>query len=227
MADSAVSITAGSGTSIDTRTEATNGNHRQVVVIGDPATNAGVAPVDVTNGLSVTLTTAIPAGSNTIGALTANQTVDLNKIAGNNTSTGNGVAGTGVQRVTVASDNTPFNVAVSSETSQIFNGTTALTPKFATIVASASGATTIVAAVTSKKIRVIAMQLVANAAVNVKWQSHVTPTDKTGLAYLAANGGYVLPYNPVGWFETIAGEALDINLSGAVAVGGSLTYIEV
>lgn len=53
MADSAVAVTAGSGTNIDTRTEGTNGNHRQVVVIGDPATNAGVAPVDATDGMSV------------------------------------------------------------------------------------------------------------------------------------------------------------------------------
>lgn len=55
MADSSVAVTAGSGTSIDTRTEGTNGNHRQVVVLGDPATNAGVAPVDVTAGLKVDL----------------------------------------------------------------------------------------------------------------------------------------------------------------------------
>ena len=53
MADSNVAVTAGSGTEIDTRTEATNGHHRQVVVLGDPATNAGVAPVDVTEGLAV------------------------------------------------------------------------------------------------------------------------------------------------------------------------------
>lgn len=45
MADTAVAITAGTGTNIDTRTEATNGNHRQVVVIGDPSSNAGVAAV--------------------------------------------------------------------------------------------------------------------------------------------------------------------------------------
>lgn len=55
MADSAVVITAGTGTNIDTRTEATNGNHRQVVVLGDPATNAGIAPVDATAGLKVDL----------------------------------------------------------------------------------------------------------------------------------------------------------------------------
>jgi hypothetical protein len=55
MADTAVAITEGTGTNIDTRTEATNGNHRQVIVIGDPSTNAGVAPVDATAGLKVDL----------------------------------------------------------------------------------------------------------------------------------------------------------------------------
>lgn len=45
MADTAVPITAGTGTNIDTRTESTNSNHRQVVVIGDPSLNAGVAAV--------------------------------------------------------------------------------------------------------------------------------------------------------------------------------------
>ncbi len=56
MADSSVAITAGSGTNIDTRTEASNGQHRQVVVLGDPSINAGVAPVDATKGLAVDLT---------------------------------------------------------------------------------------------------------------------------------------------------------------------------
>ena len=55
MADAAIEITAGTGTQVDTRTEGTNGNHRQVVVVGDPDTNAGVAPVDGTAGLKVDL----------------------------------------------------------------------------------------------------------------------------------------------------------------------------
>jgi|SRR6185503_20091669 len=45
MADTAVAITAGSGTNVDTRTEGTNGNHRQVIVVGDPSTNDSVAAV--------------------------------------------------------------------------------------------------------------------------------------------------------------------------------------
>ncbi len=66
MADSSVAVTSGVGTSIDTRTEATNGHHRQVIVIGDPSTNAGVAPVDATNGLAVDVkASALPTGAAT------------------------------------------------------------------------------------------------------------------------------------------------------------------
>lgn len=102
---------------------------------------------------------------------------------------------------------------------------TVLTPKFATIVASASGATVIVAANATKKIRVLSYDLVANGAVNVKWQS--ASTDKTGLLYFAANGGISTSFSPVGHFETAANEALNINLSAAIAVGGQLVYVEV
>lgn len=101
------------------------------------------------------------------------------------------------------------------------------TPKYAPITSSSSGATTIVTAVSTKKIRVVKWDLVTASAVNVKWQSHVTPTNISGLYPFAANGGISSSYCPIGHFETIAGEALDINLSGNVAVGGTLTYIEI
>lgn len=118
-------------------------------------------------------------------------------------------------------------VSASNETSTVFNGATALTPLFATIVASSSGATSLVSSVSSKRIRVLAAYLTASGAVNVKFQSHVTPTDLTGLAYLTTNTGFVLPYNPLGWFQTVSGEQLDINLSGSVAVGGTIVYVTV
>lgn len=57
MADSSVAVTAGSGTTIDTRTESTNSNHRQVVVLGDPAVNANVAAVITQDGLNTDETT--------------------------------------------------------------------------------------------------------------------------------------------------------------------------
>lgn len=59
MADSSVPITAGSGTNIDTQVP-TGGDHRQVVVLGDPTTIGGVAPVDGTLGLKVDVARLIP-----------------------------------------------------------------------------------------------------------------------------------------------------------------------
>lgn len=80
MADTAVAITAGTGTNIDTRTEATNGNHRQVIVVGDPATNAGVAPVDATTGLVVNIGPGIDIGSGTGGTKTQRILVDSSQL---------------------------------------------------------------------------------------------------------------------------------------------------
>ena len=128
---------------------------------------------------------------------------------------------------TDASVAAPMPVQASMESGQMTAGGTVVTPKFATIAASASGNNTIVSAVTSKKIRVLAAVFVSNGAVNVKFQSGAGGTDLTGLFYLAANGGAALPYNPAGWFETAVSALLNMNLSGAVGVGGCLLYIEV
>ena len=134
---------------------------------------------------------------------------------------------TSITNALPAGTNLLGQISASDETGTIYSGTTALTPKFAIITASASGATQVVALVSSKKIRVLRWRVSANGTVNVKWQSHVTPTDKSGLSYCTqykdAGGGYC----PVGHFETIAGEALDINLSASIAVSGELTYVEV
>ena len=103
------------------------------------------------------------------------------------------------------------------------------------IQTSSSGATTLVAAPaatlvggtsTNLQIRCTSLFLMGASANNVKFQSHVTG-DLTGLMYLAANGGFVLPYNERGWFATVAGEALDINCSASTAVGGVLHYVVV
>jgi hypothetical protein len=123
----------------------------------------------------------------------------------------------------ILADTTP--VVVRQDSSSISDNGAALTPKFAVIAASSAGATAVVAAVTGKKVRVLSYALLAAADVNVKWQS--AASDRSGLLYLAARGGVSVPHSPVGHFETAAGEALNVNLSGAVAVGGHLTYVEV
>jgi len=128
--------------------------------------------------------------------------------------------------ILAAGTNLIGKISAGIDTSVIYNGTTALTPKFAPIACSSSGANAIVAAVEGKKIRVISYLISCNGAVNAKWQS--ASTDKTGLLYMDAAGkGAVGPANPIGHFETVANEALNLNLSGAVAVGGHITYVEV
>lgn len=121
----------------------------------------------------------------------------------------------------------PLPVQTYLETSTMQSGATQLTPKFAVIDAATSGDNTLVAAVTSKKIRVLALFLVSSGTVNVRLESGAGGTALTGQMNLVANTGFVLPFNPVGWCETAVTTLLNLELSGAVSVDGSLVYVEV
>jgi hypothetical protein len=102
----------------------------------------------------------------------------------------------------------------------------------APIAASASGDNAIVAAVAGKKIRVKAWSVsnLTAAAQAVKWRSGTT--DLTGLWGIGAAIGVIaaqdLPGGPSQgtdfYFETAAGQALNLNLAAAIAVGGVVQY---
>lgn len=121
----------------------------------------------------------------------------------------------------------PMPVQASVESNQMTAGGTVVTPKYAVIDAATSGDNTLVAAVTSKKIRVLSLLLVSAGTVNVRLESGAAGTALTGQMNLVANTGFVLPYNPAGWCETASNTLLNLELSGAVSVDGCLTYIEV
>jgi hypothetical protein len=105
---------------------------------------------------------------------------------------------------------------------------TTLTPKFAVIDAATGGDNTLVAAVASKKIRVVSLYLVASGGANTaRFESGASGTAKSGQMSIAANGILVLPYNPLGWFETGTNTLLNLELSAATSVDGGLTYVEV
>lgn len=143
-------------------------------------------------------------------------------------------AGVQVQRVKVTSgpDGTandaqvasPLPVTNSIESSQMTNLGVVITPLFAVINTSSTGNTALVAAVTSKKIRVLAYTLVCDAAVAVKFTSGAGGTDLTGAMSFAANGGASAPFSQLGHFETAAATALVLNLGAAVGVRGHLVY---
>lgn len=250
---SSVTVTQGTGTNLHAVLDASSAvighviNDASAAVIGHVIADTGsttavtgnvtvVQPtgtnLHVVNDASSAVIGHIIADTGSTTAVTGNVTVvqgtgtNLHVVVDTAPSTAVTNAGTfAVQATLQAGTALIGSVSASDETSILYSGTTALTPAFATISVSATG--TLVALVSSKKIRVLSLSLMSSGTVNVKFQSHVSPTDITGLYYLVANTGFVLPYNPLGWFQTVSGEALDINLSAGIAVGGCLVYVAV
>lgn len=97
--------------------------------------------------------------------------------------------------------------------------------KFQAFTASSGGNNEIVAAVSGKKIRVLALEGTINSPASLSIRSANTAI--SGPHPMSANGQKVLPMNEAGWFQTAAGEALNFDLSSAVQFGGSLVYQEV
>lgn len=90
------------------------------------------------------------------------------------------------------------------------------------ISTAASGATTLVAADSSRHINVVSFAVVASAAVTVQFTG---TGNLTGAMSFAANGGLSASAPPGGFlFQTSVNALLAIVLGGAVQVSGFLTY---
>lgn len=90
-----------------------------------------------------------------------------------------------------------------------------------------SGANTLVAAVSGYKVRILGLTLVAAGTVTVTIQSGAGGTAIIGPVVLAVSQPITLPLSPSelrGWAETAVDALLNMNLSGAVQVGGVLRY---
>jgi hypothetical protein len=116
--------------------------------------------------------------------------------------------------------------ATAHAVGHLAHGMDYLEPQYAIIQEANSGDNEIVAAEPGFYFKVLAYNFMSAAAVNSKFRSGTT--DITGLSYMDAAGkGKVAPFNPVGWFKTAVNQALNLNLSGNVAVGGELVYVKV
>lgn len=205
-------ITAGAG--------AVGASTPRVTLASDDPAVASLAILDnIVSGseAQVDIVAALPAGTNNIGD------VDILSIAAGDNNIGNVDLASAIP----AGTNLIGRISASPETSTVYNGTTALTPKFAVIDNATSGDNTLVAAVTGKKIRVHQLALIGSAAVTVRFESGASGTALTGQMQFAANGGFVLPFSPMGWFETASDALLNMELNGATSVDGVLGYTEV
>ena len=103
--------------------------------------------------------------------------------------------------------------------------------KFAEIDSDGNETFDVVAAVTGKRIRVLSYVLSVAAAQIVKFQSKgsgaAVELSGTGIHAIAAvNNTFAAAHNPAGWFETVAGEKLQMVSSAANKLGGHLSYVE-
>jgi hypothetical protein len=264
--------TDGTGKVTAAQATAANLNAQTVGNVASAATDSGnpvkiggifnTTQPTVTTGQRVNLQ-ATNRGALIVASGVSNLGTNIAQMNGVSTTMGNGASGTGVQRVTIASDSTgqvklatgtaaigklgansgvdigdvdvltqpardrlTDNVGVALQTDAIMDDTEALTPKFAKIDAASSGDNTLVAAVASRKIRVLSLFLQSAGTVNIRFEDGAGGTALTGQMNNVVNTGFVLPFNPVGWFETSATTLLNLELSAAVSVDGCLTYVE-
>lgn len=209
---------------------AINASSQVDVNIAASAATLTVASHAVTNAgtFAVQVSSALPAGTNAIGKLAANSGVDIGDVDITSIAAGdNNIGNVDLASAIPAGTNLIGKIAASAETTSIYDGTTALTPKFAVIDHATSGDNTLVSAVVGKKIRVHQLALIGSAAVTVRFESGAAGTALTGQMQFAANGGFVLPFSPMGWFETAANTLLNMELNGATSVDGVLGYTEV
>lgn len=124
----------------------------------------------------------------------------------------------------LAVDGTGRTIVVNPDGSSI--GNEVLAVLFAPVSAASNGDNVVVSATGGKKIRVISGAIVASGSVNVQFLDG-TPGGGalTGVMNFVSNSGVQIPYAPSGNFQTSVGNALVLNLSGAILVGGWITYL--
>ena len=106
---------------------------------------------------------------------------------------------------------------------QFWYGTTASVPLYAAINAATGATRTLVAASAGKKIRVLSMHFYVIGAVTATFKTGSTAI--SGAVIHAGNQWITYDFSPVGHMETVAGDALDVLLSGGTSIQGSLAYI--
>jgi len=111
----------------------------------------------------------------------------------------------------------PISVTVTNSSLTVRYGSVL----FATINATTSGDTQVVAAVSNRRIVVVAFGVIANSAVNIRFRSGTT--DITGSMRLVEGGGIAHAYD-AGLFQTAVNQPLNINLSANATVGGYVVY---
>lgn len=218
----------------------------QAISMGTGARDAGTQRVTIATNdvvpVSGTVAVTGMTACNTGAVVLAAGTAEIGKLGAGTAEIGKLAAGTAnigdVDVLTIAAGtNTIGGVIAQPSTSAAYDSTTACTIKRLSGIATASGANTIITAVADKKLRILALSLLATSTTAVVLYlyngDYMLLGDGTNKLTLDMDGvggpaGLVLPFNQGGWFQTdTANEALAVNLGGATPVIWCVTYIEV
>jgi len=122
---------------------------------------------------------------------------------------------------------TTHSIGAAIQTDAIMNALVALTPKFfsATVTAGSTDSS-LIALVAAKKLRILSLAVQCGATATTATFESGTAT-RIHKVPAGSNGGQVLPFNPVGWFETTAGAALTVTTGAGSDTDITGTYIEV
>lgn len=126
-----------------------------------------------------------------------------------------------------AASRTTHSISAGMQTDAIMSSLTTLTPKFYTgTIAASSTDSQLIAAVSTKILRVVALVAQCDAtATLITFES--STTTRIHRIPAGANGGQCLPFNPVGWFQTAASASLTVTTGAGSSTDISLVYVEV
>lgn len=94
-------------------------------------------------------------------------------------------------------------------------------------VAQSTTDSSVVAAVTGRRIRVTSAILTVSSATTITFNSKPASAGVAiSGAILVPTVGLVLPHNPNGWFDTVAGQGLTVTTGSGATIGGQVCYEE-
>jgi len=171
------------------------------------------------------ITSVLSTAYFTTGAPTSSNTALLVALSPNGLNPNGGTAAANSAPTVIAINQTA--IAVLGDTSGLSNGisTPVLTQNFTAFSMNTNSTSSLVAAVASKKIRVINFWATTSTATNFQLLSAAATV--SGLMQLTDKAGIVLPEANLGWLETAAGSALVGSSSASATVSGNITYITI
>ena len=84
---------------------------------------------------------------------------------------------------------------------------------------------TVVVGVAGKRIVLVSASIIVSANVTLTWQTSTGLVELTGPQSITTTGGYILPGNFGGWFQTAFGDSLVLNISPNTMIGGCISYV--